>query len=182
MAYKIFCLVCLENCIILDMSMKSWKIALVFIPAIFIFSSCHPRHRVNCYRFIGTPMYNKCIDNVLGVHSLTTVASEASEICSQDYGIKKGTRLYYRCMNTQVEQQEYHQEKNECVIRANIDCRHLIPKFTFRYKQRLAACVLSFINKCQENAAKLYIPKKKSYYYHFYNHQYTHYYNHTFIK
>ncbi len=115
--------------------------------------------------------------------SQNTAATSAHATCLE-YGAKPGTRLFYRCMKSQMRHEEYSHAVSSCTgpgmqLKIQVRCDQYFSVGSPDYWQQVGNCKREQTAKCENQAAKEYLHRayKSDESIHIYNHVYNHDYN-----
>lgn len=113
---------------------------------------------------------------------VTSVAASAHATCLE-YGAQPGTRMFYRCMKSQMRDHEYNQATSNCTspqeqLLFQRRCYQTIAIGGPDFFQRIDNCKTILTNQCESQASGEYLHRNNALRIeesqHIYNHQYTH--------
>ncbi|MDX5933829.1 hypothetical protein [Acidithiobacillus thiooxidans] len=105
------------------------------------------------------------------------MAQQAHQTCLE-YGAKPGTRLFYRCMKSQMRKEQYNHANNDCVndqsIQSQCDMAIIGKPDPF---QAFANCKSDLVARCERQASNEYLHRNNAQKYDLNIHDYNHNYN-----
>ena len=109
------------------------------------------------------------------------MAQHAHEICLQ-YGARPGTRLFYRCMKSQMRKERYNIANSDCSgpqkqLNIQNQCDQSVAIGSTNYWQQVDNCKSNLTADCERQASNEYLHRNNAQKYDLNIHDYNHNYN-----
>ncbi|MBU2838371.1 hypothetical protein HF670_02065 [Acidithiobacillus thiooxidans] len=106
------------------------------------------------------------------------MAQKAHKICLE-YGAKPGTRLFYRCMKSQMRKEQYNNASSDCTgpqeqLNIQVQCDQSAVIGSANYWQQVDNCKSNLVARCERQASNEYLHRNNAQKYNLNIHDYNH--------